>query len=363
MTHSPALTRRQAAKLSLAALFAPAAAFAQPKLSMAEALDLAYRSGALTALHGIEVRQGDRTLLQSYFEGHDQRWGQPLGLRRFDASQLHDLRSVSKSITSLVYGIALDRGLVPPPEAPLLSAFPDHADLAEDATRAQWTVGHALNMTLGTAWNEALPYTDPNNSEIQMETAPDRIRFILDRPIAAEPGLRWSYNGGCTALIGEIIARGTGQPLDAFARAALFAPLGITKSDWVQGRDGRASAASGLRLTLPDLTTIGQMILQNGEWNGVQVVSESWLRRCRSSQTSTAFGTGYSNFWYLSQQFAATSSTPVPLLHASGNGGQRLYVLPKQNVSIGIFAGAYNRRDDWMTPTVILQRLILPHLV
>ena len=152
---------------------------------------------------------------------------------------LHDLRSVTKSIVGLLYGIALDRGLVPPPDAPLLAQFPEYSDLAADPRRARLTIAHALTMTLGMEWDEQRPYTDPANSEIAMENAPDRNRFILERPFVAAPGERWIYSGGAVALIGDLIAKGTGRTLPDFARQALFAPLGITTFEWAEGQGRR----------------------------------------------------------------------------------------------------------------------------
>ncbi len=347
-----------AAAASAAGLLLPRASSAT---GMDDALDLGYRSGLLSDLHAVLASQNGRVVLEAYFSGEDQAWGTPLGSVSFGPSSLHDLRSVTKSIVSLLYGIALEREMVPPPQARLLDAFPEHADLASDPVRARWTISNAFNMRLGTEWNEALPYTDPANSEIQMENAPDRVRFVLDRAIVARPGTTWSYNGGATALIGEIIARGAGVALDVFAQDALFAPLGITEQEWLGGRDG-ASAASGLRLTAPALLRIGQMMLNNGVWMGTQVVPSSWLDLLRKPRAQTTFGLQYSHQWYLSSQFSGARPEPYRMLSAAGNGGQRLYILPELDLCVVVFAGGYNRRDDWMTPTLVLQRIVLPHL-
>jgi CubicO group peptidase (beta-lactamase class C family) len=179
----------------------------------------------------------------------------------FGPDTLHDLRSVTKSIVGLLYGIALDRGLVPPPEAPLLAQFPEYPELATDPQRARLTILHALTMTLGMEWDEQRPYTDPANSEIAMERAPDRYRYILERPFVAAPGERWIYSGGAVALLGHLIAKGAHTTLPEFARQALFAPLGITTFEWAEGADGVASAASGLRLRPMDLLRIGKLDL------------------------------------------------------------------------------------------------------
>src|SRR5205807_491308 len=94
--------------------------------------------------------------------------------RRFVAiprRELHDLRSATKSIVGLLYGIALAAGKVPAPDQKLLAQFPEYPDLAGDPRRAAWTVGHVLTMTLGTEWDEQLSYTDPRNSETAMDGA------------------------------------------------------------------------------------------------------------------------------------------------------------------------------------------------
>jgi CubicO group peptidase (beta-lactamase class C family) len=173
----------------------------------------------------------------------------------------------------MLYGIALANGKVPTPEAKLYAQFPEYADLAKAPGRDRIKVAHVLSMTLGTAWDEvAFPYSDPRNSEIQMGEAPDRYRFILDRPIVGEPGVKWIYCGGATALLARLIAKGTGRFLVDFAHKAMFEPLGLGPIDWTTGRDGKPLAASGLRMCAPDLLRIGEMVLGNVTWQGRQIV-------------------------------------------------------------------------------------------
>src|SRR6516165_4514638 len=118
-------------------------------------------------------------------------WG-ALGTIIFGPDVPHDLRSASKSLVGLAYGIALAAGKVPPPEAKLYEQFPEYSDLASQPGRDRITVHHVLSMTLGFEWEElAIPYGDPRNAEDEMEAAPDRFRFILERPIVNEPGSRW----------------------------------------------------------------------------------------------------------------------------------------------------------------------------
>ena len=190
---------------------------------------------------------------------------------------LHDMRSVSKSVVGLLYGIALAEGRVPAPGTPLLDAFPAYADLARDERRRAIRVADALGMSMGLDWNEDLPYNDPRNSEIAMERSADRLRYVLERPIVAAPGTQWRYNGGTTVLLADLITRGSGLPLLRYAQDKLFTPLGITEAEWTHGPSGQPAAASGLRLRLPDLARIGQLLLQQGEWQGRAVVPQAWL--------------------------------------------------------------------------------------
>jgi CubicO group peptidase (beta-lactamase class C family) len=191
-------------------------------------LDKAIADKRIWNMHAVIVIRGGRLVLERYFDGEDNARGKPLGVVRFTSNTLHDLRSVSKSIVGLLYGIALAAGKVAPPEQPLMQSFPEYADLAADPARQRWTLHHVLTMTMGTDWDEqSVPYTNPANSEIAMDRAPDRYRYVLERPVVSEPGKRWTYCGGATALLGRIIAKGTGKSLREYAREVLFDPLGM----------------------------------------------------------------------------------------------------------------------------------------
>ncbi|MER8509244.1 serine hydrolase [Mesorhizobium sp. M0199] len=320
-------------------------------------------SGLLRDLHVVLAARSEKVFLEHYAEGRDEEWGRPIGQIAFDAGTLHDLRSVTKSIVSLLYGIALDTGLVPPPDAPLFALFPEYADLAADPAREKITIGHALTMTLGMEWDENRPYSDPQNSEIAMENAPDRYRFILERPIIADPGSRWIYSGGSVALVGAIIERGCGKSLPDFAREALFAPLGIERFHWSAGGDGVASAASGLRLAAPDLLKIGQLLLRKGLWNGERIASEGWINASLTATISTPDGLGYGRLWFTGDAPAPAFAAPKSWYGGFGNGGQRLWLMPEADIAAVIYAGKYNAQDAWVTPTRVWREIILANFL
>lgn len=329
-----------------------------------ELFEAALRDGKLPNMHGVLIARGGKIALERYFEGVDERWGQSLGAVKFGPNDLHDLRSVTKSIVGLLYGIALAEGKVPAPDQPLFSAFPEYPDLAVDPRRARLTIAHVLTMTLGTDWNENLPYTNPANSEIAMERAPDRYRFILDRPIVSEPGERWIYNGGASALLGRIIAKGVGQSLPAFAEAKLFAPLGVPSFGWASGADGEPSAASGLRLRPRDLARVGQLILDRGKRDGRVIVPEAWLDA--SMRPIIPMGDGrsvsYGYQWYAADETfdAAAGRRTARVIFANGNGGQRLFVMPELQLLVVTVAGNYNQRGQDRPPLVVLREVALP---
>lgn len=318
-------------------------------------------------LHGIVVVRHGRLVFERYFEGQDTaRGSRPIGKVSFHRNAPHDLRSASKSVVALLYGIALAAGKVPLPEDRLILSFPEYADLAADPERNRWTLHHVLSMTMGSEWNESLPYYDPANSETAMDRAPDRYRYILSRPIITEPGQLWVYNGGATALLGRLITKGTGKSLQAYAREALFDPLGIGPISWYADRASEPFAASGIRMTPRDLARIGQMMLQSGVWEGRTVVPAEWIARCAKPVVPINDKVQYGYQWYGGTFDLQTPTLSKPNQHfqyALGNGGQRLTIFPELDLIIISTAGNYNVRDAVVPPQGIITDVVMPSLL
>ena len=314
-------------------------------------------AGGFPQMHGVAVARHGKLFLERYFSGGDQRWGEPLGRVDFGPEVLHDVRSVSKSVVGLLYGIALAEDKVPPLDAPLLDHFPYH-DLAADPARRKMTVEHALTMTLGLDWNETLPYSDPRNSEVAMEGAGDRYRYILEHPVAAAPGSRWNYCGGATALLAHLIARGCGKALHDYAVEKIFTPLGITESAWTLGTNGEEAAASGLRLTPRGLAKLGQVMLNQGRWGDRQIVPGAWIADSVTERVPTDGGLCYGYQWWLGR----SPQSQKPWWAAIGNGGQRLAVFPHLDLVIAVTAGAYNDWDAWQISVRFMTEVLFPAL-
>jgi len=318
----------------------------------------------LSGLHALLVSQHGKILFEHYQRGEDRtRLGKELGTVTFGPEVPHDLRSVSKSVVGLLYGIALADEKVPPPEAKLYAQFPEYADLAIQPDHDALTIAHALSMTMGLQWDElTAPYGDPRNSENAMDAAPDRYRYILSLPIVEKPGTKWTYCGGATALLGHLISRGTGQPLLEYARRTLFDPMGFGPSDWAKGQDNEPYAASGLRLLPRDMLKIGELVLAYGAWQGRQLVAEEWVRKITSPVIQIDRHRSYGYQWYMGEVAALGQTKAHHWIGGIGWGGQRLFVLPDLSLVVAMNCGNYaksGQEQNRVTGTILVT-VVLP---
>jgi CubicO group peptidase (beta-lactamase class C family) len=359
---------------AVAALMAPRAeAFEWQKTAPADAgfapdfaakLDHFVQSGRVSNIHGIVIARQGRIVLERYFEGDDQvrddkgTWS--VERVAFTAGHNHDIRSVTKSIVGLLYGIALNDRKVPPLDASLVAQFPQYTDLPDMERRRSWTIRHAITMTLGTDWNEDISYDDPRNGQTAMESAPDRARYVLEQPIVAAPGERWIYNGGATVLIGKIIEKGVGAPIHDYARQVLVEPLGIGPTQWraLRDRPGETVFASGLAMRPRDLACVGQMVLDGGKFAQRQIVPAAWLEDSFKAAVSITERRHYGYHWYAGRAPFDEGRQRARYAAAIGNGGQRLVVFPDLELVVVITAGNYNLRGRG--PDDLFNEVILP---
>jgi len=298
-----------------------------------------FESWTDTNAHAILIARHGKLVYEHYFTGEDWAWGKPLGSVAYDASKLHDLRSITKSVTSLLFGIAVDRGWIADLDTPVFHFFPEYADLRA-AEKDKITLRHLLTMSAGFAWNEDLPYANPQNSERLMTDAPDRCRYVLEQPIVRPPGRAYIYNGGLTALLAAILPKATGQPLDVLAQRELFSPLGIGEVEWIRYLDGTPVAASGLRMRPRDLLKIGQIVLDGGCWQGKQVVSRAWIEESTAPHINGEGLFFYGYQWWLGRSLS--NREEIKWISGVGYGGQRLYIVPSKGLVVVTMAGLYN---------------------
>jgi CubicO group peptidase (beta-lactamase class C family) len=216
------------------------------------------------------------------------------------------------------------------------------------------TLRHLLTMSAGLEWHEIdTSYTDVANSEIRMDRAPDPYRYALEQAVVAPPGHVWNYNSGSSEVMGAVLKKATGKALDALARTLLFEPLGIADVEWFPYALGNPSAAAGLRLRPRDLAKIGQLVLQHGAWNGIQIVPRAWIEASTAPQISGPDGLSYGYQFWLGH--AHVDGRTV------GIGGQRVLIVPALDLMVVVNAGLYKSPLQVQTSvvTAIFDRFVL----
>ncbi len=290
-------------------------------------------------VHAFLVVKDDRLVFEEYFTGRDEDWGMPLGEIAFDRDTLHDLRSVTKSVTAALIGIAREEGLVPGVESTLDELFPDH-DLAPGMEAV--TLHDVLAMSAGIDWNEDPPFNF-RNSAVQLLRSPDQVAFVLGRDVVEDPGTTFTYNGGLTELLGGLVERTSGMSVDEYARAKLFDPLGIAEFEWRRYTSGVPVASSGLRLRPRDLAKFGSLFLNEGRWQGRQVLPEAWVAESSQVYSEPSGTAGYGYLWWIQRYDLGDRLVDIPV--ASGLGGQKIFVIEELDMLVVINAGNYTSTD------------------
>lgn len=310
-------------------------------------------------IHAVVLVRDGALIYEHYRKGLDAKWGVWIGEVEYAADRKHDVRSISKSVVSLLVGIAIDRGLIESVEQPVFTFFPEFASL-RTPKKDRILVRHLLTMSSGIEWHEERPYTDPENSEIRMIFAPVSYRYLFEQQMAAEPGLVWNYNGGSTTLLAAILERVTEMPLLDFAQESLFRPLGIADVEWLEMPNGQPAAASGLRLRPRDLAKLGQLVLNEGLWNGKRVVSATWLRESIKPRFTIRSGVRYGYQWWIGT--SALNDRKIDWKAGVGLGGQRLFILPTYDAVVAINAGLYKSDSQDEVALDVLNSYVLPAL-
>ncbi len=316
-------------------------------------------SGEIPGVHSVLVLVDGKTVAEWYFSGSDETIGEngpiPIEDVVFTPDTLHDLRSVTKSVVSILFGIAYSDGAIKDLDAPVLNYFPELAEL-RTPDRMKVRVRDVLTMTSGLHWDEhTFPYTDVRNSEIAMDIAADPYRYVLSQSIDSPPGARFNYSGGDVALVAGIVTRATKTPIEIYAQRMLFGPLGVARFEWSKS-NGIPRAASGLRLTTRDMGKIGLMMWRGGAWGDTQIVPRSWVGASTSAyvhvEGDPVCGTNYGYLWWLNGGCASTPA--APFFAGVGNGGQRIWVVPSRKLVVVSTGGLYNDPNQAEAATALL---------
>jgi len=265
----------------------------------------------------------------------------------YHATDLHTMQSISKTVTSVILGAAIERGdFKAALDTPVLKFFDPSKVKNVDDRKRRMKLRDLLTMSAGLDWNdEGFDTGDPKNDTSQMETTDDWVQYTIDKPMVAEPGKVWNYDSGATELLAYIFQKETGQDIDDYAQKYLFAPLGM-RHEWKRTYLGVVDTEGGLYLNGSDLAKIGYLYLHGGVWEGKRIVSSEWVKDSLTPYFQTEepqiagdkvvgvipFNYGFN--WWL---YKLPDSTEYVWM-ARGFGGQHLEVFPQEGLIVTLMA-------------------------
>ncbi|MEM8963544.1 MAG: serine hydrolase [Acidobacteriota bacterium] len=292
--------------------------------------------------------------LMSVFVLHD---GELVAERFFndaDEQTLVDVRSAGKSVTSLLVGIAMDQGAIASLDDRVEMYWPE----SEGSPIGSIQLKDLLTMRTGLAADA----NDPESPGYEdfLDASDDPLSFPMTVPVWEEPGTRYRYNSLAAYVAGVVIERATERGLEDFAREFLFEPLGIESLDWQEDRSGQTKGQGNLFLTGRGLNRIGEMVLNDGMFNGQQVVSAEWLEESLKPRVDISdedpFATDYGYYWY--RQTYPVGDRTVEVFFASGNGGNKIYVMPDLDMVVSIQSRAYGQGRGQRRSESILKAIL-----
>jgi CubicO group peptidase (beta-lactamase class C family) len=275
----------------------------------------------------------------------------------WDSDDIHMIQSCTKCITSTLVGIAIDQGLIESVNSTMMEFFTNWTIQNVDDRKMNITIEHLLTWTDGMEFHEGdYPYDDPRNDLGQMWVSDDALQYCLDRPMWNDPGEIWWMNSGTLIILGGIIEIQSGMSSLEYANQYLFEPLGIDNVFWAQIGGGAAGGwyhtDGGLYLNAHDFAKFGYLMLNNGTWNGEQIVSEEWVTKATTPRISTGWGGSYElmgyQWWYWSSQ---------GIYSAHGHYEQAVYVSPEHDLVV-VFNGNVPDGEFYPADSLVRERII-----
>lgn len=321
--------------------------------------------GKYDEVHSMLILKDSKLVFEEYFQGHRYKWdsknhhGESIN---WNKSTPHGVKSVSKSITSLCIGIAIDKGFIKSVNQSIFDYLPNLQHLKTN-DKEKITIEHLLTMTSGLEWAD-LGNVSNDIVGIWYQDK-DPITFILEKPLIYNPGTTFNYSGGNTIILGEIIKNASNMELDEFSKEYVFKPLEIDSSNWpLRFDNGVIEAGGGLEMTPRDMVKIGITYLNNGIYNDTQIISKQWIEKSSipysnntdiNIQGHDSGNHDYSYSWWLKSY--KKSGKEINMYHAVGWGGQEIIILSELNTVVVFTGGNY-------IPNVkaieILEEYILP---
>lgn len=277
-------------------------------------------------------------------------------------TDLHVINSATKTFTSALIGIAIDQQIISSVDVKVHDYFQHKLPIAHWGDEKQSiTIENWLNMRSGYEWDEwSVNYLDSSNLNSQMNNAADPVQFLLDQPMATNPGSTFAYSTGVSYGLGRIIQLASGTTLNNFLRDNLLSPLNISEYDY-WALDEQLHSGSALYLKTRDMAKFGQLYLDGGQWNGQRVISEEWVRASIQQRVDfdASGSSGYGYQWWMDTFLSGERI--VNSYYAEGFGGQFIYVFPELNLVIAMTGSAYDDgQEEQRSIRSILEKTILP---
>ena len=305
--------------------------------------------GDIKNIHSILLVKNGKLIFEEYFYGYDR-------------DTTHFQASVSKSITSILVGIAIDQKLAPDVKTKVYNLFSKYKDTKWIYQKYPITLQHLLTMTAGVDWDAyTYPRSNPLQTTHQMYDSKDPVEFVLERNAVEAPGVKFNYNSGLTILLGEVIKNTSGMYIDEFSGKFLFRPLGISNFYWDKFTNGTVQTDGGLHLRPRDMAKIGYMMLKNGKWRGRQIVSKEWVIESTNTHTTHDFGYGYGYQWRSVK--TTINNKEIDMFWASGTGGQRIFVIPTLDLIAVFTSKVFGNPLGGSRTSGILKHYIIPSML
>ena len=296
-----------------------------------------------TEVHSVLIIKNDKLVFEEYFPGHDFLYnGQHFhgNYIDFDRDTRHNTHSATKSITSALVGIAIDKGFIESVDDKIFDYFPDYSNII-DQQKEKITVEHLLTMSSGFEWNEwDVSISQSNHDIVRLISSSDPVYYVLSKSVVTEPGTAYYYNGGTVDLLGQLVKRASSLNVKSFSRTYLFELLGITNYNWQTLYPSGITCCHGdIYITPRDMAKFGYLFLKKGIWNGERIISEEWVNNSLQNQITPpvnwAYGYGY--LWWLKRYY--TGGQTYHSFNAEGWGGQQIIIIPSENMVV-VFTGA-----------------------
>jgi len=312
-------------------------------------------AGGYSNIHSVLILRNNKLVYEKYWPGYDEnRVTDFTGLVDHHRDSLHDIRSITKSITSAAVMMAVDQGKIKNLDQRLFDFFPEYSKYAQ-SRKKDITIRHLLTMTSGLNWQEE------QNDSLKKHDVSYALDFILRQPLVDEPGSKFSYNSGSTQLLGQIVEKATGMDIEKFTARHLFQPLRINHFEWTKEKNRLISAWGGLRMRSRDILKFGMLYFNGGKWNDKQIISSNLVDESMRTHiySEEPYGYGY-QFWTLVD---TVQGQPIKTIEATGNGGQKIEMNRSKNLIMVITAGNYDLHNLRKAPYDLYLDFVYPSVI